>query len=100
MLVLNQNGRSDARSSIFSYGFLGVFILLVGFTVHRAFGLPDDYPYDRYQNVMIPIMLLLNHLAFQFQWPRPFATILSCVAIGWIGFAMVYIFYLSDRMNP
>jgi|GEM_PF-3824723 hypothetical protein len=55
------------------------------------------YPYDRYNNTVVVLMLLLNNLAYQFRWPKPVTVVLRVAAWVWLAFGCFYIFYLSDR---
>ena len=65
------------RSALFRYGFLGLVLLL--------FGLHASYTGPHYlRGLIVPSMLLLNHLAYQFRWPLPMTFGLRLTAWIWI----------------
>ncbi|MEK6597640.1 MAG: hypothetical protein AABY91_04845 [Gemmatimonadota bacterium] len=47
----------------------------------------------RYGNLVVGIMLLLNHLAFQYRRPGWKGKVLVAVALAWLTLGTVYIFY-------
>jgi hypothetical protein len=94
-----QNERLSTASWLYRYGFLVVCIVLVVMTIRHSLGLPADYGYDRYQGVIVPLMLLLNHLAFQFSLPKLLGIAVRSLAVSWIVFGVIYIFYFSDRLD-
>ena len=73
------------RSAIFRYGFLALILALVA----------DDlyHPGSHYlRGLIIPAMLLLNHLAFQFRWPRAITISLRVIALAWVIVGSYFIF--------
>src|SRR5215210_111257 len=77
------------RWSAFRCGFL---VFLVGLTVFSAITTAYLSPSasGRYFGYLVPPLLLLNHLAFQFRWPRPVQIGLRLSAIAWCVQVMVY----------
>lgn len=88
------------RSAPFAYGFLVFIVLLLMWNVQLWRSVPPSYPYDRYTNLVVVLMLLLNHLAFQFRWPRWGTVVFRLVALGWCVFGLFYIFYWSHILFP
>jgi hypothetical protein len=74
------------RSAGFRYGFLAIILALL---ILSAFASSNHY----YSVFIVPIMLLFNHLAFQFRWSRPVAIGLRACAYFWVMFGRIVIFY-------
>ncbi len=86
------------RHPVFTYGFLVINLaLLAAFICLRVTTPPTSmYSYDRDGNCgVVVLMLLLNHLAFNFRWSTSVTVTLRFLAFGSLGFMMFYIFYLS-----
>jgi len=66
------------RSALFRYGFLGLVLLL--FVLHASHAGPHYL-----RGLIVPTMLLLNHLAYQFRWPLPMTFVLRLTAWIWIA---------------
>ena len=62
--------------------------------------LPAHYPYDRYGGFVVPLLLLLNTLAFGFHWSQAAMIALRLIAWAWLFAGMFYIFYLSRVWFP
>ena len=77
------------RWSAFRYGFLALLIALTVFSAITAAHLSPSAS-GRYFGFIIPPLLLLNHLAFQFRWPRSVQVSLRIGAIVWCGVVLVY----------
>lgn len=76
---------------VFSYAMLGIILLLLAWNISWRANLPPDYAGDQYGNVVVALMLLFNHLAFQFHWPILATVLLRTLAVIWFVFACVYI---------
>ena len=74
------------RSAGFRYAFLAIILALF---ILSAFASSNHY----YIAFIVPIMLLFNHLAFQFRWSRPVAIGLRACAYFWVTFGGIVIFY-------
>ena len=85
---------------VFRYGMLAVCLLLLGWHIQWRFDVPPSYPYDRHGNGVVVLMLLFNHLAFQFQWPVRVTVALRILALGWLAFAVFYLFYWVHVLYP
>jgi len=70
----------------YRYGFLALILALF---LLAAF----DSPRHFWGGLPLPIMLLFNHLAFQFRWSRPVKIILRAFAYFWIVLIFVVMFY-------
>jgi len=81
------------HSAGFRYGFLCFIVGLVIFSAITATHLSPTAN-GRYFGFIIPPMLLLNHLAFQFRWSRPVAVALRVSAFGWIGIVWIYMLFV------
>jgi len=51
--------------------------------------------HDPYRGLVVPIMLLLNLMAFQISWKPIVTAILRITSIAWTIFGLFYIFYWS-----
>lgn len=88
------------RSSVYRYGIL---VLAVALLVHWGFwlnGLRSDYPYDRYSNGVVALMILLNHLAVAFEWRKSVSFLVRLAALSWLAFGMFYVVYWSHVLFP
>ena len=71
----------------FRYGFLALILAL--FVMHTFDSSAPHY----WRGFIVPLMLLSNHLAFQFHWSRPSRIALRIWAYLWIVFGSIVIFY-------
>jgi hypothetical protein len=89
-------GDSSRPAPLYRYGMLFVCVALLLTQVWLVLHLPPSYPYDRYDGFIVPLMLLLNHLACAFRWSRPTTLILRIVAWVWLIFGLSYLVFHSD----
>jgi hypothetical protein len=89
-----------AMHPAYRFGMLALILVLLPRNVVWHINLPRSYPYDRYGNSVVGIMLLLNLLAFQFRWPTAVTATLRDAALAWLVFACFYIFHLSHALYP
>jgi hypothetical protein len=85
---------------LFVYGMLAVILLLLAWNFQVWLSTPPSYPYGRYDNFVVALMLLFNHLAFQFRWPAAVTAALRLLAVGWIVFGLFYLCYWSRILYP
>jgi len=85
---------------IFRFGMLALCIWLLADALQVRARLSATYPHDPNGGTVVALMLLLNHLAFQFRWPRPVAVALRFLALAWLAFGCFYISYWSHRLYP
>ena len=69
------------------YVFLALILVLIVESV-REFRTPGYYAYHRWMSLVVPIMLLLNHLAFQIVKRQPWQTVMGILAFGWLIFSV------------
>ena len=86
--------------SAFRFGMLMFILSLLAFQAWWMSHLSPSYPYDRYSGGVMGIMLLLNHLAYAFHWPRTARIALRVSAWLWIGFGLFYLAHLSHVLFP
>jgi len=82
------------RSVDFQYGFLALILALLLLEVIISPHLPAGYRPRRYFGFFVPLMLLFNHLAYQFRWSQPVTIVLRVVAWLWI-ISLPYIFFIA-----
>jgi len=79
----------------YRYGFLALLAVLLLFSVSWRLRLPPSYPYDRNGDLVVSLLLIINHLAFQFRWRPSVTIVLRLLAIGCIVFAFWYFWSLG-----
>jgi hypothetical protein len=77
------------RGTAFRFGFLAFLLALTVFSAITAAQLSASAP-GRYFGFIVPSLLLLSHLAFQFRWVRSVQIGLRVVAIAWCGVVLAY----------
>jgi hypothetical protein len=75
-----------------SYAMLVVFLLLLAESIRSRLTSPR-WPDDDYTDLVLPLMLLFNHLAFMFNWRRRLAVALYVLALSWSVFGLLYVFF-------
>ena len=75
------------------YGFL---VLIIGLLVWSADPLLKWQNFDRFQfgNLVVPLMLLLNHIAYQFTKKGWLSRVMKTIAWIWLVFGFAYIFWI------
>lgn len=84
----------------YRYGMLLVFLGLFGWLIKLFLNCPPGDWDDPYRNIVGWLMLLLNHLAFFFEWRRRVGIVLCVAAVIWTLFGLFYIVYLSQLLYP
>ena len=84
----------------YRYGMLAVIAALLGFNALWFLRLSSEYPYDPYSNLVVVLMLLLNHLSGNFSFPQRTTIILRVVSWLWLAFGLFYILCLSRILYP
>ena len=79
------------RGAGYRYGGLAFILALLILNALLCPHLPPSYPGGRWFPLIVPLMLLLNHLAFQFRWSQLVTVFLRVIAYAWLIFGMVYI---------
>ena len=76
----------------FKYGFLVFTIWLLIWNVTSLFK-RQNYGYDQYGNLIIALMLLFNHLAYNFTKKGWLSRVMKTIAWVWIAFVWAYLFW-------
>lgn len=50
-----------------------------------------DYGYDKYTSIVVTLMLLFNHVAYQYKLPRSFRLLAKLLAWTWLSIGLSYI---------
>ena len=87
-------------SSFYTYGMLIIFVVLFAWDIEYLLTLPSFYPHDPYEGLFLTLMLLFNHLAYQFRWPALIMASLRILAWSWIFITLFYVFFLSHVLYP
>ncbi len=78
---------------LWKYGFLVIVLGLLALSVINLLG-SRDFGYDQYGGLVIGLMLLFNHIAYDFTTKGWKSVVMKTVAWVWIAFGLVYIFWL------
>ena len=70
--------------------FLGAILVLLAANV-AILVTEGDYSYGRYTGIVVSLMLLFNHIAFQYQLPGSWSTFAQLIAWTWICIGTLYI---------
>jgi len=84
----------------FRYGFLALTCALLAWSVYLFFTRSPHYHGDPYGSLIIAVMLLLNHVSAHFRLPPRVTVAARILAIVWLAFSLVYVFYLSRLLFP
>ena len=84
----------------FRYGMLFIILLLFTWEIRSSFRRIPGSLLDPYEGFVACLMLLLNHLAYFFEWRRRVAIVLRIAAALWVFFGAFYILYLSRLLYP
>ena len=82
------------RGAAFRYGFLAFSLCLTIFAAIVAAHLSPDVR-GRYFGFIVPPMLLISHLAFQFRWPLLVKVGLRVAAIMGCGVVLAYTLFVA-----
>lgn len=88
------------RAAEFRYGFLALISALIAWSVYLFFTRSPAYRGDPYGNLILGVMLLLNHVSAHFRMPPRITVVVRVLAIAWLAFGLVYVFYLSRILFP
>jgi hypothetical protein len=93
-LVRTFLSESRLRSPAFRYGYLAFLLVLFLLGFALSFHLPTSYPGGRFFGLIVPVMLLLNHLAFQFHWSQRATVAFRATAFAWTVGGTTYILFV------
>ena len=78
---------------LWKYGFLAIILCLLVFNVFRLLKW-QNFGFNRYINLVIPLMLLFNHIAYNFTKTGRKSRVMKTVAGVWTVLGFVYIFWV------
>ena len=78
---------------LWNYSFLGIILYLLVRCVMRLLEW-QDFAYDEYGTLVIVLMLLFNHIAYNLTKTGWKSRVMKTVARIWIVFGLVYIFWV------
>ena len=78
-----------AKNKKFKFGFLIFCLALVAFQVILSCFYPEKI--DNHYGLIVSVMLLLNHLAFSFNFPPRVRAVLRVFAIVFVAGGLIYI---------
>ena len=85
---------------VYKYGMLFFILALLVPEIKECLNRPPGALGDPYHGLVIGLVLLFNHLAFYFEWPRRAVSVVRVVSVVWLLFATIYILYLSRLLYP
>ena len=91
---------SKSKTPAYAYSMLAVILALLAWNIRWRLNLSPRYPSDRNGTLVVALMLLFNHLAFQFRWTLLMTATLRILALAWIVFGFFYLFYWSHVLYP
>jgi len=83
---------SEQRNPTARFGFLAVICALVA---RNIWAVSTRTSQGNTDNLMMAVLLLLNHLAFAFRFPRPLTVTLRIAAFTLLGFLVVRLYFES-----
>src|SRR5262245_7828312 len=87
--------RTDRGVRPWAYAFLVLILCLVAYAVVVADRYGDRLQHP-YMGLVVPLMLLFNHIAFQFTktgWP---SKVMKGIAFAWLAFGLVYLYWVVN----
>ena len=78
---------------LWKYGFLAIILCLLVFNVFRLLKW-QNFGFNKYINLVIPLMLLFNHIAYNFTKTGRKSRVMKIVAGVWTVLGLVYIFWV------
>ena len=84
-------GPSKDFGPAYRWGMLGVVLMLLAGDIKRQFNLSPAFSGDLYGNLVVVLMLLLNHLAWCFRFPPTVTFALRVLSSGWLVIGGAYI---------
>ena len=78
---------------LWKYGFLGLIIFLLAFSVYHLLG-SRNFGYDQYINIVVVLMLLFNHIAYYFTTKGWKSIVMKTVAWVWMAFGLAYLYWV------
>jgi uncharacterized membrane protein len=90
---MNDAASTDQGVRTWVHAMLGLILCLLSFNLFVFLRYGDASSFDRYGNLVVSLMLLFNHLAFQYTRTGWQSKVMKGVAVAWLAFAFVYTFW-------
>ena len=84
---------SKKESTASKYGFLGIILCLLAFNVFLLLK-RQHFGFDQYGNLVVALMLLFNHIAFDFTTSGWQSRVMKTTAVIWIVLVFAYGFWV------
>jgi hypothetical protein len=81
--ILDNEGASQAHA-IYRWGMLAVILFLVGWNIQIEMAAVEFGWRQLGRGLVVPLMLLFNHLAFAFRWPGLLGFAKNVLAFAWL----------------
>ena len=91
---------SKSANPSYHYGMLLFILGLLTWNILWLFSLSPTYKGDPYMGSVVILMMLLNHLAYQFTWPAPIHAVLRIVTWSWTILGLLYLVCISPLLYP
>lgn len=82
----------------FRYQQLLIALGLLAADIWWRWNLPPSWSGPRYTGLVVILMLLFNHLAYQFKWPVPVTVAFRILCWSWLVLGSCYVLYVICRM--
>ncbi len=79
-----------AENKIYKFGFLTILVSFLFWTLSISLDSSNPYKYGNTDILIVPIMLLLNHISFSFKFSTTHTVILRILAISWMVFGAIW----------
>jgi hypothetical protein len=91
---------SKPLSPAYSYGMLVIILGLLGWSIHARMTYSPAASPGGHRNfvLIVPILLLANHLASQFRLPPLLTALLRIFAMGWLIFSICYLWRMGHGL--
>lgn len=89
--ILYNEGSSPA-GAIYRWAMLIVILLLFGWNIQIELAAVEFSWRDLGRGLVVPAMLLFNHLAFAFRWPGSLGFAMNVLALAWLVIAGYLVF--------
>ena len=88
-----QQKQQKLSSTLWKHGFLIVILCLLVKSIYVLVGnLRASYSGEKYVNMVIVLMLLLNHIAFSYATSGWWSKIIKVIAYTWVIIGGIYVF--------
>jgi hypothetical protein len=91
------NDCAQPKVGIYRWGMMVVILFLIGWSIQIELKSVEFSWKQLGHGFVVPVILLLNHLAFEFRWPKLAGIAITTLAFTWLFVAgyVVYVDWLS-----